>query len=214
MSISDNDDGFEEIPRNRLLTAPKIIMYVLVFKYFGEMSEKTLKKILKRGYSQVSENVTKLVNNGFIKVNKSGRENRITATELGMIHIQEYLNNSFKSVIEYFNFINNLGEIDENIHRQIELVNSVLQNHDFFQKALKKFKIEKKRERWDYYQRVYDSVENGNVENTLLEKVFDFLNKNPKIKLTELQLNFDDQNPQTVKTYYDLWLKITVEKYE
>lgn len=211
MPISENDDEFDEIPRNRLLTAPKIIMYKLVFKYFGEMGEKTLKKILRRGYSQISQNLTKLVNQGFIRVEKNGRENKIRATKLGIIYIQEYLNSSFKEIISYFNFINNLGEIDENIHKLIELVNSVLKNQEYYQNLSNQHKIEKKKEKMDYYQRVYDRVAKGNANNSLLEKVFDFLNNNPS-DYNKFQPNFDDKNHQTVKTYYDLWLKITLEK--
>lgn len=212
--ISDNDE-FEEIPRSRLLTSPKIIMFKLVFDYFGEMPGKTLKKILKRNYSQVSQDVTKLVNKGLIKrVNKNRRESRIQATELGTIHIQEYWNNSFEIIMDYFNFINKLEVIDEKMHRKIELVYSVLRNQDFFQKALEKLKTEERRKSLEHYRQVYDKVESGNVAGTLIEKIFDFRNKNPNIKLLEVKVEFEDHKPQAVKTYYQLWYKITLEKYK
>lgn len=212
--ISDNDE-FEEIPRSRLLTAPKIIMYKLVFNHLGEMSGKTLKKILKRSHSQVAQNVSKLVNKGLIiKVNKNRRESLIRATKLGTSHIQEYYNNSFKDVMNYLNFINKLEEIDENMHRKIELVYSVLKNQDFFQKALENLKTEERRKSLEHSRQVYDRVESGNVAGTLIEKVFDFRNKNPNIKLLEVKVEFEDHKPQAVKTYYHLWYKITLEKYK
>ena len=211
--ISDNDDKFEEIPRSRLLSSPKIILYKLVYEYFGEMRGKTLKKILKRDSSQVSQNVTKLVNNGYIiKVNKNRKELRIQATKSGTIHIQEHLNKSFRDITNYLNFINGLEGIEEKTHRKIELVNSVLQHQDSFEEVLKKIKIEKKRKKGEHYQQIYDRVESGKIKDNLMEKVFDFCNKNPTIKLAELQVNFKEGKPQTIKTYYNLWFKITLEK--
>jgi DNA-binding MarR family transcriptional regulator len=208
--ISDSDEEFEEIPRNRLLTTPKIILYKLVFDYFGEMPGSTLKKILKRGYSQVSQNVAKLVNNGFIiKVNKN---RRIQATDLGINHIQEHFNKSFKDILDNLNFFNNLEGIDEKMHRQIELVIYALQNPDVVETAIKNHKIEKKRIDWENYQNIYDRVETGNLKDTLMEKVFEFCNKNADIDPKELQANFEDEKPQTVRKYYNLWFKITLKK--
>ncbi len=74
-----------------------------------------------------------------------------------------------------------------------------------------KDKIKKQNE--EYFRRIYDECEAGIVENTIIHKVFVYLNHNPDISIQDLFAKFFNENPATIRRDYTRWIELTYNKY-
>lgn len=234
MPVFDNDDEIKEIPRNWLLTVPKIIMYKLVFEYIGETSQKKIKKSLKRGNSQGYDKFSidfyynNLVKSGLIKLHRNGEKKMIRATELGMIYAMECMNNSFKKIsikisefIDYFNLISKLGEIDVLILTLINIdhINSAFKNQSLFQEVLKKMEIRIERLRRDIMRRLEEKKRTDSEKLIKLKedkskkeleideekKIMEMLDNKTDLVYSDLYEVFPNIERRKIRYYYKKW---------
>lgn len=209
----------EDITRSVLLTAPIIIMAILYYEHGGELQEQRLIKYIKRSYSQLSTDLRKLEKKKFILCEKNRGRVKIQITQSGVNFISKYSKNAVKILITFFDFYSKLNRMDKKV--EIGLIQIVLREYlndsDMItildrlnDKYSKTRKILQKKE---YYETIYDECEQGIVRDTLIHKVFSFLQQNQGISKQSLFQKFPEAKCGTLSTLYRKWENLTFEKY-